>query len=1353
MKKFIFTCLFLAAIWNIVSAQITVSPEKPGPTDLITLTFDATQGNGGLADCDCTVYAHTGLITSKSSGPGDWRYVASDWGENLPSMKLEKTGDNQYQLEFNIKELYQAGDEEVLALAFVFRNEDGSKIGKASGDQDIFYFFGEKPSFEVRNPETLEVSLTPHPDWAKDATIYEVNVRQYTQEGTFQAFAQHLPRLRDMGVDILWFMPIQPIGVKERKGTLGSYYAIRNYTETNPEFGTLEDFKQLVDQCHDLGFSVVLDWVANHTARDHHWIAEHPDWYNYDNDGSITAPGGWADVADLNYDNPDMRRAMIEAMRFWIVQADIDGFRCDVAGMVPADFWNAARKELEAVKPLWMLAEDESQTWLMNEAFNANYGSSFHHAMNKVAKGELTAEGMYGYFEKIDRTYPEGAYPMQFITNHDENSWNGTVFERLGDGHQAFATLSFTVPGMPLIYSGQEANNKKRLEFFEKDPIDWSDTTLLAFYTQLNELKAENPALWNGTAGGPIEAVANDNPHHVVSFSRQKDGNEVFVVINLSDTMQWATLQKESPPAIYREHFSGERFTLEYGARIALRPWDYLVFIFEKNNPLPKRQLKSIEQEGSGLKINTTDGVIYLRPHSGSALEVEYVAEGATNPPSYALADSAGNVNSTLREFDRYFQYVTDAMLVRIDKEPLRISYSYKGKPLIAEEAGFFDFGYQKGFRFDLSKGEMLMGGGMRVLGMDRRGERLRLYNKPSYGYETHADLMYYSMPVVLSSKKYMLVFDNGADGYMDLGATESDILQFEAVGGRSSYLIVAADEWDDLAANYTELTGRQPMPPRWALGNIASRMGYHSQREVEAVVDKYFEDDIPLDVAVLDIYWFGPTLKGHLGNLEWYRDSFPEPEKMLANFEEKGVKMVMVTEPFVIRNTLKYQEVIDQNLAATDASGEPYHFDFYFGNTTLLDIFKPETRDWFWSVYKKHTLSGVDGWWGDLGEPEVHPDDIVHVNGLGREVHNLYGHVWAQTLFEGFAKDFPDRRPVILMRAGFAGSQRYGLIPWSGDVNRTWGGLKPQVEIALSMGLQGLAYMHSDLGGFAGDYKDAELYTRWLQYGVFQPVYRTHAQEEVPAEPIFWDDATKAIARRYIKLRYQLMPYLYTMAYENATEGLPLMRPLFYVDDNPALLENTSTYLWGENMLISPVTSKGAASQKVQLPNTGRWFNFWTDEAYEGNQEIEVPVDINDIPVFVKAGAFIPMVPAVQSTKDYSSSKLILHYFHDETVKNSQDYMYEDDGETKAAYAKGEYELVKFNASYDKKLRIAIQSEGDYPGKPATREVALVVHNVQKEPKRIIANLKSSKWDSEKKTLTLRLTLEEGAVVLITLN
>lgn len=768
----------------------------------------------------------------------------------------------------------------------------------------------------------------------------------------------------------------------------------------------------------------------------------------------------------------------------------------------------------------------------------------------------------------------------------------------------------------------------------------------------------------------------------------------------------------------------------------------------EKEALKTTREFVSIKQTKTGIRIQTTDGDVMINPLSEHSIQVEFLPKNHINPPSYSLAIPSPNMNTFTSETPEMIIWGADDLVLNIQKSPFTITYTYKNKPLLSEETGFYDNGSWKGFRFKLGEGEMITGGGSRAGGINRRGKRFPLYNKASYGYEESADQMYYSMPVVLSNRKYMLVFDNGAKGYMDIGADEKDVLEFGAVGGRMSYYIVADDDWEGLAENFTELTGRQPMPPRWAFGNIASRMGYHSQKEVESVVDQYMEDEIPLDGIVLDLFWFGKDVKGHLGNLDWHTDSFPQPQKMMDELKEKGVNTVLITEPFIVEGTNTFQECVDKSLLGLNDKGEPYMFDFYFGHTGLLDVFKEETRDWFWNdIYKKHTLTGVAGWWGDLGEPEVHPDDLLHVNGRADEVHNLYGHEWAKLLYDGFAKDFPNRRPVTLMRSGFVGSQRYGMIPWTGDVNRSWGGLRPQVELGLTMGLQGLAWTHSDLGGFAGNYQDSELYLRWLEYGVFQPMYRTHAQEGVPAEPIFWDDSTKAIARDWIKFRYRLMPYNYTLAWENSTKGIPMMRPIWYYEDSDALFGNKDEYLWGDAFLVAPVVNKGALTKKVYLPRGHVWFDAWDDTRYEGGSEAVVSLNIEKIPIFARAGAFFPMVPDFQSTKDYSSATLNLHYYHDATVASSKGQMYEDDGETKGAFDKKQYELLSFESAYiDQALEITIKSKGyNYPGKPESREITLHIHNIDEVPAFIRVDGKKLPSDSislDNKRSTLKIVL-----------
>ena len=739
----------------------------------------------------------------------------------------------------------------------------------------------------------------------------------------------------------------------------------------------------------------------------------------------------------------------------------------------------------------------------------------------------------------------------------------------------------------------------------------------------------------------------------------------------------------------------------------------------------PMRELLNHAFENGKLTLELTDGTLVLTPHSENALEALFVPAAAPSAaPSYALAGAPRPVDAVLAETPDGLVLRTAGLEIDVCRRPFRLAYRFRNRPLLEEERGFFERDGRRGFRFRLEDGEKLFGGGSRALGkMDRRGEQLDLYNSACYAYEETARLMYYSMPAIVSSKKYMLVFDNAARGRMDLDSAGDGILQFDAVGGRMAYLLIAGDSWPDLCGRIAETTGRQPLLPRWALGNVASRMGYHGQSEVEAVVDGYRRDDVPLDAIVLDLFWFGPGIFGSMGNLDWDRAAFPEPLAMMDRIRRQGVKTILIAEPLILKESANWDNAVSNQVLATDAEGRPQTFGSYFGEAGLIDAFKPEARDWFWNFYRKHTESGVAGWWGDLGEPETHPDDIRHAEGRGEELHNAYGHEWARLVFEGFQKDFPDRRPFNLMRSGFVGTQRYGILPWSGDVNRSWGGFQPQVELALQMGLQGVAWMHSDLGGFAGDYRDPELYVRWLQYGVFQPIYRPHAHETVPPEPIFWDDATKAVVRRSIQLRYRLLPYNYTLMYENATAGLPLMRPLAFLDDRPEMEDCLDAYLWGDAFLVAPVAEKGATERRVPLPRNAAWFDFWTGARHAGGQTIAVPLTMERIPVFVKAGAFVPMIEPIPSTDQYDPGLVEIHYYADPSVSNSTGQFYDDDGESPGAIENRQYELLRFRSERAADGTLALHLDGerhDYPGRPDAREIRFVVHGLAKPPARV---------------------------------
>ncbi|WP_445365195.1 TIM-barrel domain-containing protein [Microbulbifer sp. ANSA001] len=743
------------------------------------------------------------------------------------------------------------------------------------------------------------------------------------------------------------------------------------------------------------------------------------------------------------------------------------------------------------------------------------------------------------------------------------------------------------------------------------------------------------------------------------------------------------------------------------------------------------------QQSKDSLTIQLNDGEVSLTPVGPSALSLHYHSEGIKQLPSFAIDDKPeSSFKAQLRDGEDKLIYQTGSLTAIIHKSPFRIEYFRGKEPILSEESGFFATETMRGFRFALSPEEKLLGGGERVMGMDRRGQRLPLYNRAHYGYTTESNQMYFSLPAVLSSNKYILLFDNSATGTLDLGANEEDILQFEAVAGRTAYIVVAGETYPQLLENYVSTTGKQPLPPRWALGNFASRFGYHSEAEVRATVDKFAEEDFPLDALVLDLYWFGPDIKGHMGNLAWDKEAFPEPEKMMADLKKRGINTILVTEPFVLSTSERWQEAVANNALAKNLAGEPKRFDFYFGNTGLIDVFSEDGRDWFWNIYDGLLEQGVAGWWGDLGEPEVHPSDTVHAIGMADEIHNAFGHAWAQLLHERQTAKHPERRPFIMMRAGFAGSQRYGMIPWTGDVAREWGGLQPQAELALSMGLLGFGYTHSDLGGFAGGEKfDRELYIRWLQYGVFQPVYRPHAQEHIASEPVFHDRRTRDILREYVKLRYRLLPYNYTLAFENSQTGIPLMRPLFFENESDlSLLDYKDAYLWGQDFLVAPVVEEDVDEVAVKLPG-GTWFNYWTDEQYSGDQAL-VEVNLKTIPVLVRAGAIIPTIDGIHSSRDYSSKNLTLDYYAHPSAAKSERYVYEDDGATAQAFEKGKYEKLHFSAENKQQgLSFSFRREGEgYTGMPESRKVTLKIHNWQQVPVQLNITGKSLPiFDSEK--------------------
>ncbi|GGC84338.1 alpha-glucosidase [Flavobacterium lutivivi] len=740
-------------------------------------------------------------------------------------------------------------------------------------------------------------------------------------------------------------------------------------------------------------------------------------------------------------------------------------------------------------------------------------------------------------------------------------------------------------------------------------------------------------------------------------------------------------------------------------------------FSFAQN---AERKFIEIEKLSDGVSVTVSDGIYLINYLNNKIVETSFIPNGEKNNfKSQAVVLSTKLKNLAFKENKNTIEYVskTSSIKIIIQKSPFKISYFNNNAEIISEKAGFIKKNDSTQIlQFNISKDEKLFGGGARALGMNRRGNRLRLYNRAHYGYETHAELMNFCISLVLSSNLYAVHFDNPAIGYLDLDSNKNNTLEYETISGRKTYQVIVGDTWDELVSNYTDLTGKQPLPARWVFGNFASRFGYRSQESVEGTIRKFEESKIPVDAIILDLYWFGKTIKGTMGNLEWDKDNFPNPEKMISDLNKKNIKTVLITEPFILTTSSKWNEAVAKDVLVKDKSGKACTWDFYFGNTSLVDVFKPQGKDWFWNVYKGLINQGVGGIWGDLGEPEVFPSKAITAAGKADEVHNIYGHNWAKMIYEGYQKDFPNQRPFILMRAGYSGSQRYGMIPWSGDVSRSWGGLQSQMEIAMQMGMQGMAYMHSDLGGFAGDYYDNELYLRWLQYGVFNPVFRPHAQEDVASEIARKDIITREKARKAVELRYQLLPYNYTLAFENSVTGKPLMRPLFFEEPtNENLLNEKESYLWGNDFLIKPITKAGVTSTEVYFPKSSNWFDFYSNKKYNAGTTQTVAVTETEIPTFVRGGSFIPMIKSIQNTSQYSLENFDLHFYFDENVSTSSGKLYNDDGTTPNAFEKGLYEKLNFTSSNNgKTLSIKLSTEIGQKFVATDKNVMLKIHNIK---------------------------------------
>jgi oligosaccharide 4-alpha-D-glucosyltransferase len=685
---------------------------------------------------------------------------------------------------------------------------------------------------------------------------------------------------------------------------------------------------------------------------------------------------------------------------------------------------------------------------------------------------------------------------------------------------------------------------------------------------------------------------------------------------------------------------------------------------------------------------------------------------------------------------------VSDAVILKpqMKSNAVRVDHSEEDGIVVNGKVDIkqFDSTGHKGFVFPLASDEMIFGGGERALPLNRRGYRFNLYNNPWYGYGEGADNLNYSVPFITSSEGYGLFFDNPSNGFLDIGKTNKDVLEYGASSGEINVYVIFGN-YQQILQSYYKLTGTQPLPPRWTLGNLMSRFGYTSEAQVKDILQKMKNENIPVDAIIFDLFWFGDSIQHTLGNLDWInKTAWPDPKRMISDFKKDGINTILVTEPFFVETSKNYQA--SKQYLAVDSLGKPYYLtDFYFGHGGLVDIFRNDSKRWFWQFYKKQMQNGVEAWWGDLGEPEKHPTDLYHNlkdYGYKRlfgadEVHNIYGHKWTKMLYDYYAKDYPNKRLFSLNRSGFAGSQHYSIFPWTGDVSRSWSGFRAQLPILLGMSMSGVPYVHSDAGGFAGGEGDNELYVRWLQFAAFTPIFRPHgtalyekdtAAFSFPSEAALIAEPYKTYAKNAVGFRYVMLPYNYSIAYQQTSSGKPLMAPLYYYysnDTSAAKIEDE--YMWGENLLVTPVLQKGVKERTLYLPK-GKWLNIFSNIVYDGGKWITIPVDLNSSPVFMKEGSFVPTVSRIKNVSEYlSKGQYLLNYFPSSAKTNFT--WFEDDGVSKNSLTAKRYSLIKCSGQdAGKKISVDVSTSNQL-FVPKSLPVSIIVN---KKPSAVFLNGRS---------------------------
>ena len=727
----------------------------------------------------------------------------------------------------------------------------------------------------------------------------------------------------------------------------------------------------------------------------------------------------------------------------------------------------------------------------------------------------------------------------------------------------------------------------------------------------------------------------------------------------------------------------------------------------------------SYTAEGNSVQVFAGSSSLRFIFYKPDLVRVDYLPALSTlfDSSFVIIRDTTELVALTIIDSSDSLQIISSKMKIICRKFPLRVTYlNNLNQELLSEPSwgGIAFNGSERIVNFNLTPDNHFYGTGERGTSLDKRGQSFLSYNTQIGGYTSPLPTMNINIPLLANTKGYAIYFENTHPGYYDLGNTNPGYFSYTASEGELSYFLIVSETISGQLSLYTWLTGTQPLPPRWAFGYIQSKYGYQNEAEARYVVQTLRQRDIPADGLILDLYWFQ-----HMGDISWDFTNWPDPFQMMSDFLDEGIKTIVITEPYITEYSFNYQSAIANNYLAFNSSDQSYILSNWWScgcNAGLLDLTNPFARQWWWNKHPSFYGNELSGIWTDLGEPENHPEGMNHFLGNRDKVHNIFNLLWAETIFNGFAQLRPNKRVFNLTRSGYAGIQRYGVIPWSGDVGKDFGGLAVQIPMVLNMGMSGLAYHNSDIGGFCCGYTTPELYVRWMQYGTFCPITRAHGVSQ-PTEPWGYGNEAESICRKYIELRYELLPYIYTLAHENYKSGMPLLRPLFFDDpDDQTLINYSESYLFGDKLLVSPVITANAQSKSIYLPS-GKWIYFWNDTYYEGGQNYNIKTPLDILPIFVKAGSIIPMAPVMNYTDEYLLDTLILNIYPDVDQIAEFD-LYEDDGSTldyqKGSYAETHISQVLSNQS----LSILIgQAVGSFVGKVSERTYLSKIHLISDSP------------------------------------